>query len=51
MTNAIQVNGLRKNYGEKEVLKGLEMCVSQGDILAVLGVNGAGQTTKREWIE
>ncbi len=45
MTNAIQVNGLRKNYGEKEVLKGIDLCVRQGDIFALLGVNGAGKTT------
>ena len=27
MTDAIQVNGLRKSYGEKEVLKGIDLCV------------------------
>ena len=51
MTNAIQVNGLRKSYGEKEVLKGIDLCVRRGDIFALLGVNGAGKTTTLECIE
>ena len=51
MTNAIEVNGLRKSYGAKEVLKGIDLCVRQGDIFALLGVNGAGKTTTLECIE
>ena len=51
MTNAIEVNGLRKSYGAKEVLKGIDLCVRRGDIFALLGVNGAGKTTTLECIE
>ena len=51
MTDALQVKGLRKSYGKKEVLKGVELCVHKGDIFALLGVNGAGKTTALECIE
>ena len=30
---------------EKEVLKGVNMCVNKGDIYGVIGKNGAGKTT------
>lgn len=51
MTDALQVKGLRKSYGKKEVLKGIDLCVHKGDIFALLGVNGAGKTTALECIE
>ena len=51
MTDALQVKGLRKSYGKKEVLKGIDLCVRKGNIFALLGVNGAGKTTTLECIE
>lgn len=51
MTDALQVKGLRKSYGKKEVLKGIDLCVRKGDIFALLGVNGAGKTTTLECME
>lgn len=51
MTDALQVKGLRKSYGKKEVLKGIDLCIRKGDIFALLGVNGAGKTTALECIE
>ncbi len=51
MTNALEAKGLWKSYGEKVVLKGIDLCVRQGDIFALLGVNGAGKTTALECIE
>ena len=51
MTNALEVKGLRKSYGEKAVLKEIDLCVRRGDIFALLGVNGAGKTTTLECIE
>lgn len=41
MTYALEVKGLRKSYGEKMVLKGVNLRVRKGDIFALLGVNGA----------
>ena len=51
MTDALQVKGLRKSYGKKEVLKGIDLCIRKGVIFALLGVNGAGKTTALECIE
>ncbi|MFB7996022.1 ABC transporter ATP-binding protein, partial [Streptomyces sp. NPDC056002] len=46
MTNlAIAANGLRKSYGDKTVLDGIDLAVPQGTVFALLGPNGAGKTT------
>ncbi len=42
---AIQVKGLRKSYGTNEVLRGIDLEVEPGTMLALLGPNGAGKTT------
>lgn len=41
----IEVKGLRKSYGKTEVLKGVDLHIERGSILALLGPNGAGKTT------
>ena len=45
MTDALQIKGLKKSYGNIPVLKGIDLSVQQGEIFALLGVNGAGKTT------
>ncbi|WNZ07885.1 ATP-binding cassette domain-containing protein [Streptomyces sp. 11x1] len=46
MTNqAIAAHGLRKAYGEKTVLDGVDLTVPEGTIFSLLGPNGAGKTT------
>lgn len=42
---AIAATGLRKSYGDKTVLDGVDLAVPQGTIFALLGPNGAGKTT------
>jgi ABC-2 type transport system ATP-binding protein len=42
---AIIVRGLRKTYGEKVVLDGIDIDIAAGSIFALLGPNGAGKTT------
>ncbi|WP_169739910.1 ATP-binding cassette domain-containing protein [Actinospica robiniae] len=44
-TLAISARGLRKSFGEKTVLDGIDLSVRSGTILALLGPNGAGKTT------
>jgi ABC-2 type transport system ATP-binding protein len=44
-TPAIRIAGLTKSYGDKEVLRGVDLSVAPGTILALLGSNGAGKTT------
>ena len=42
---AIEVSQLVKSYGSNEVLKGIDLKVERGTMLALLGPNGAGKTT------
>ncbi|TGB10302.1 ATP-binding cassette domain-containing protein [Streptomyces sp. MZ04] len=42
---AIAATGLRKAYGDKTVLDGIDLAVPQGTIFSLLGPNGAGKTT------
>ncbi|MFF2184762.1 ATP-binding cassette domain-containing protein [Streptomyces sp. NPDC058155] len=42
---AIEISGLRKSYEDVEVLKGVDLKVARGSMLALLGPNGAGKTT------
>src|SRR6188768_2638037 len=42
---AIRVRGLRKSYGERVVLDGIDLDVAEGTVFALLGPNGAGKTT------
>ncbi len=43
--SAISVAGLRKSYGSKLVLDGIDLDVGEGTVFALLGPNGAGKTT------
>ncbi|HEY8588046.1 MAG TPA: ATP-binding cassette domain-containing protein, partial [Naasia sp.] len=45
MNTAIDVRGLRKSYGDKVVLDGIDLTVEAGTVTALLGPNGAGKTT------
>ncbi|MGP4051747.1 ATP-binding cassette domain-containing protein [Streptomyces sp. 2A115] len=42
---AIAAKGLRKAYGDKTVLDGIDLAVPTGSVFALLGPNGAGKTT------
>ena len=48
---AIDVSGLRKSYGPREVLHGISFAVESGEVFALLGPNGAGKTTTVEILE
>ncbi|HEX6416827.1 MAG TPA: ATP-binding cassette domain-containing protein [Candidatus Saccharimonadales bacterium] len=41
----IKAKGLTKSYGKNHVLKGIDLNVERGTMLALLGPNGAGKTT------
>ncbi len=40
----VVVKGLRKAFGEQQVLKGIDLSVNRGEILAVLGKSGTGKS-------
>ncbi|MGW7052328.1 ATP-binding cassette domain-containing protein [Streptomyces sp. NPDC054887] len=42
---AISAAGLRKSYGDKTVLDGIDLRIPAGSVFALLGPNGAGKTT------
>jgi ABC-2 type transport system ATP-binding protein len=44
-SSAIAVSGLRKAYGDKVVLDGIDLEVQAGTVFSLLGPNGAGKTT------
>jgi ABC-2 type transport system ATP-binding protein len=45
MSSAIEVSQLRKAFGDKTVLGGIDLTVPAGTIFSLLGPNGAGKTT------
>ena len=45
MSTAIELRGLRREYGERAALAGVDLSLAAGESLVVLGPNGAGKTT------
>ena len=45
MTPALQVSGLRKSYGARVALRGVDLEVGRGELFGLLGPNGAGKST------
>ena len=41
----LRITGLHKSFGDKEVLRGLDLSVPENSIFGFLGKNGAGKTT------
>ena len=46
MSDAIQVEELRKSFGEVVALDGLDLAAPEGDVLALLAPDGAGKPTR-----
>ena len=41
----LTIQGLRKSFGDLEVLKGVDLSVDKGDVVSILGPSGSGKTT------
>ncbi len=48
---AISIAGLRKTYGDKHAVDGLDLTIAEAEVFAFLGPNGAGKTTTIEILE
>ena len=48
---AVQVRGLEMSYRDRQVLRGIDFEVRQGEVFCLLGPNGAGKTTTVEILE
>jgi len=49
--NPIEVNDLKKHYGEIKAVDGISFTVNEGEVFGLLGPNGAGKTTTIEILE
>ena len=49
--NVLEVQGLRKRYGDVAAVDGIDFAVQRGETFGILGPNGAGKTTTLEIIE
>ena len=42
---SLKVNNLRKSFGNTEIIKGVNLSISDNEINAIIGPNGAGKST------
>lgn len=45
MAGALSISGLHAWYGESHILHGMDLTVNEGEVVTLLGRNGAGRTT------
>ena len=45
MTAAIQLLGLRKSFGDNEVLRGIDLSIEVGTVVCIIGASGSGKST------
>ena len=45
MSAALELKGLRKSFGKTEIIRGVDLAISEGERHAVIGPNGAGKST------
>ena len=41
----VEISGLRKRFGANEVLKGIDLAVEPGEVIAIIGKSGSGKST------
>ena len=43
--NYLEMKNVRKSFGNLEVLKGIDLAVSEGEVVSIIGPSGSGKTT------
>lgn len=41
----LDIRGLKKNFGDREILKGIDFGVDKGDVVCIIGPSGSGKST------
>ena len=41
----VEISGLRKSFGQQEVLRGIDLRVARGEVVCVIGPSGSGKST------
>ena len=41
----VEINGLIKNFGENEILKGINFSIEKGEVVCIIGASGSGKST------
>ena len=44
----LEVKNLKKRFGDTEVLRGVDLSLERGEVLAIIGASGGGKTTLLE---
>jgi polar amino acid transport system ATP-binding protein len=45
MSDALQIEGLRKSYGSNEVLRGIDLTLAEHEVVCMIGASGSGKST------
>ena len=43
--NILEIKNLKKKFGDREILKGIDFSVNKGDVVCIIGPSGSGKST------